>query len=72
MYDREDTLGVELDTWDMNNAITEMDELTQRNAALVEQSAAAAQSMQEQPHDLLREVDAFCLGDGGPPLLPRQ
>jgi methyl-accepting chemotaxis protein len=66
MYDREDTLGVELDTWDMNNAITEMDELTQRNAALVEQS------MQEQPHDLLREVDAFCLGDGSPPLLPRQ
>ena len=57
---------------EVNNAITEMDELTQRNAALVEQSAAATQSMQDQAHDLLRVVDAFRLGDGGPPLLPRQ
>ena len=56
---------------EVNNAITEMDELTQRNAALVEQSAAAAQSMQDQAHELLRVVDAFRLGDGGPPLLPR-
>jgi len=56
---------------EVNGAITEMDELTQRNAALVEQSAAAAQSMQDQAHELLRVVGAFRLGDGAPQLLQR-
>ena len=53
---------------EVNSAITEMDELTQRNAALVEQSAAAAQSMQDQAHELLRVVGAFRLSEGAPPL----
>ncbi len=45
----------------VNNAITEMEDLTQRNAALVEQSAAAAQSMRDQALDLLRVVGRFQL-----------
>ncbi|MCL6485318.1 MAG: methyl-accepting chemotaxis protein, partial [Janthinobacterium lividum] len=53
---------------EVNNAITEMDGLTQRNAALVEESAAAAQNLQDQAHDLLRVVDAFRLGEGSAPL----
>ncbi|MGV7209413.1 methyl-accepting chemotaxis protein [Oxalobacteraceae bacterium A2-2] len=54
------TSGIE----EVNAAITEMDDLTQRNAALVEQSAAAAQSMQDQAHDLLKAVSVFRLADG--------
>ena len=51
------TSGIE----EVNSAITEMDDLTQRNAALVEQSAAAAQSMRDQALDLLRVVGMFQL-----------
>jgi methyl-accepting chemotaxis protein len=45
----------------VNHAINEMEDLTQRNAALVEQSAAAAQSMRDQALDLLRVVGRFQL-----------
>ena len=54
---------------EVNSAITEMDELTQRNAALVEQSAAAAQNMQDQAHELLKVVGTFRLSKGAPRLL---
>ena len=43
----------------VSEAITVMDQGTQQNAALVEQSAAAAQSMQQQAAHLVRAVDAF-------------
>ncbi len=45
----------------INMAITEMDGVTQQNAALVEQAAAAAQSMQDQAHHLSRVVSIFRL-----------
>ena len=54
---------------EVNNAITEMDELTQRNAALVEQSAAAAQSMQDQAQRLADAVSIFKLGSEGDALV---
>jgi len=38
-----------------------MDQVTQQNAALVEQSAAAAQSLQEQARRLAGLVDTFRL-----------
>jgi methyl-accepting chemotaxis protein len=38
-----------------------MDEVTQQNAALVEQAAAAAESMQEQAGSLVQAVAAFRL-----------
>ncbi|GAA4033981.1 methyl-accepting chemotaxis protein [Actimicrobium antarcticum] len=48
----------------INMAITELDEVTQQNAALVEQSAAAAQSMQDQTAELLTVVSVFRLSAG--------
>lgn len=39
-----------------------MDEVTQQNAALVEEAAAAAGALQEQADRLLREVGVFRLG----------
>ncbi|MEX3829680.1 methyl-accepting chemotaxis protein [Paraburkholderia sp. BR14263] len=49
----------------VNRAIAQIDEVTQRNAALVEEAAAAAQSLESQA-DLLREaVAVFNLGSAG-------
>ena len=45
----------------VNSAISQMDEVTQQNAALVEQAAAAAESMQTQAHNLSLAVDIFKL-----------
>ena len=47
---------------EVNQAITQMDEMTQQNAALVEQAAAAAQSMQDQAVLLAQAVAVFNLG----------
>jgi len=47
----------------VNRAIAQMDESTQQNAALVEQAAAAAQSLQDQAHTLTEVVSIFKLGD---------
>ncbi len=46
---------------EVNRAIGQMDEMTQRNAALVEQAAAAAASMQDQAHKLRQSVSIFKL-----------
>ncbi|MDO3544964.1 methyl-accepting chemotaxis protein, partial [Ralstonia pseudosolanacearum] len=43
----------------VNQAVTQMDEATQQNAALVEQAAAAAMSLQEQADGLRGTVAAF-------------
>jgi methyl-accepting chemotaxis protein len=61
----EQSAGIE----QINQAVTEMDTVTQQNAALVEQAAAAAESMQQQAANLERVVSIFRLdsdgGDGG-------
>ena len=54
----EQTLGIE----QINQAIMEMDNVTQQNAALVEQSAAAAESLQDQAASLEQVVSMFVLG----------
>lgn len=52
----------------VNQAISQMDEMTQQNAALVEQAAAAAQSMQDQAVELSRAVSIFRVsGNSAPP-----
>ena len=48
----------------VNAAITSMDEVTQQNAALVEQAAAAAESLVEQSVSLTETVSAFRLSGG--------
>ena len=51
----EQSAGIEL----VNQAVTQMDEGTQQNAALVEQAAAAAMSLQEQATGLRQAVAVF-------------
>jgi len=58
----EQTVGIE----QINEAITQMDTVTQQNAALVEEAAAAAGSLQEQAHTLLQAVSMFELGSHAP------
>jgi len=43
----------------VNNAVTHLDQMTQQNAALVEQSAAAAASMKQQAQRLAQVVGTF-------------
>ncbi|MBB3222885.1 methyl-accepting chemotaxis protein [Pseudoduganella umbonata] len=47
----------------VNQSITQMDEVTQRNAALVEEAAAATQAMQHETENLLGAVSAFKLSN---------
>jgi methyl-accepting chemotaxis protein len=48
----------------VNRAITQMDETTQQNAALVEEAAAAAESLQDQAASLSQAVAVFKTGAG--------
>jgi methyl-accepting chemotaxis protein len=48
---------------DVNRAIGQMDDMTQQNAALVEQAAAAAASLHEQTVNLARAVAVFHIED---------
>src|SRR5690606_36334432 len=54
---REQTTGIE----EINSAVTQMDDVTRQNASLVEESAAAAASLQEQADTLARLVATFTL-----------
>jgi methyl-accepting chemotaxis protein len=47
----------------VNQAVTSMDEVTQQNAALVEEAAAAAESLVEQANQLNEAVSVFKLGN---------
>ncbi|MBC3906389.1 methyl-accepting chemotaxis protein [Undibacterium umbellatum] len=58
---QEQSSGIE----QVNLAITQMDEMTQQNAALVEQAAAAAESMEEQAVALAQAVSVFKLNIAG-------
>ena len=51
----------------VNTAITQMDDVTQQNAALVEQAAAAAESLEEQALQLVQVVTRFKLDENGQP-----
>ncbi len=57
---REQSLGVA----QIGQAVNELDRMTQQNAALVEQTAAAAAAMKDQAQALAHEVDRFKLPDG--------
>jgi methyl-accepting chemotaxis protein len=45
----------------VGEAVGQMDQMTQQNAALVEQMAAAASSLKSQAHELVQAVDVFRL-----------
>ncbi|OYU26804.1 MAG: chemotaxis protein [Burkholderiales bacterium PBB2] len=46
----------------VNGAVVQLDQMTQQNAALVEESAAAAESLKDQAHRLTEVVSVFRLG----------
>jgi methyl-accepting chemotaxis protein len=54
---QEQTSGIE----QINQAISQMDQVTQQNAALVEEASAAAQALQEQAGSLVQAVSIFKL-----------
>jgi len=51
----------------VNTAITQMDDVTQQNAALVEEAAAAAESLEEQARQLVHAVTRFKLDEAMQP-----
>jgi methyl-accepting chemotaxis protein len=55
----EQSMGIE----QVNEAITQMDDVTQQNAALVEEAAASAEAMQEQARNLMEAVSRFKLNE---------
>ncbi|WP_293776417.1 methyl-accepting chemotaxis protein [uncultured Oxalicibacterium sp.] len=48
----------------VNTAVTQMDQVTQQNAALVEEAAAAAESLQDQAKNLAQAVSVFRIAGG--------
>ena len=58
---REQSSGIE----QVNKAVMQMDEMTQQNAALVEQATAASQSMADQARDLTVMMDKYQINDSG-------
>jgi len=58
---QEQSQGIE----QVNSAVAQMDEMTQQNAALVEEAAAAAESLQDQAAGLSESVSVFKLAEGG-------
>jgi methyl-accepting chemotaxis protein len=57
---QEQSAGIE----EVSRAITQMDDVTQQNAALVEEAAAASQSLQSEAGNLARVVSVFKLAGG--------
>ncbi len=50
----------------VNDAVTQMDDMTQQNAALVEQTAAASASLKDQASSLVASMSIFVLGNEQP------
>jgi methyl-accepting chemotaxis protein len=63
---REQRGGIE----QVNTAVTQMDQVVQQNATLVEQAAAATESMKHQAAGLLELVARFRLEEGRPAIAP--
>jgi methyl-accepting chemotaxis protein len=57
---KEQSSGIE----QVTQAVSQMDEVTQQNAALVEEAAAAAESLEEQARGLVQAVGSFKLAEG--------
>ena len=55
----------------VNQAVSNLDQMTQQNAALVEQSSAAAMAMNEQAQRLANVVAVFNVGNAEQPVLAR-
>ncbi len=60
---QEQSIGIE----QVNKAITQLDEVTQQNAALVEEAAAAAESLDDQARDMSQRMAFFRLDESSQP-----
>ena len=60
MASQEQSAGIE----QINQAVTQMDSVTQQNASLVEEAAAAAESLRDQASHLVQTVSIFKTHDG--------
>jgi methyl-accepting chemotaxis protein len=56
---REQSTGVE----EINKAVVQMDQMTQQNAALVEESAAASRTLQDEAQAMFDRMSAFSIGE---------
>ncbi|WP_105166891.1 methyl-accepting chemotaxis protein [Pseudoalteromonas sp. T1lg23B] len=56
----------------VNKAVAQMDEMTQQNAALVEEASAAGESMAEQANDMRKLLHFFAIDNAEHALLPPQ
>ncbi|CAM4087921.1 methyl-accepting chemotaxis protein [Pseudoalteromonas byunsanensis] len=56
----------------VNKAVAQMDEMTQQNAALVEQASAAGESMAEQANDMRKLLHFFVIDNKEHSMLPTQ
>jgi hypothetical protein len=56
----EQSAGIE----QVNNAVSQMDNVTQQNAALVEEASAASKSMEQQSSTLVSQIGYFRRSDG--------
>ena len=65
---QEQSSGIE----QVNKAVMQMDEMTQQNAALVEEAASASEAMEEQAKGLLRLMEFFTVDDSGHSATQRQ
>ncbi|QUD87996.1 globin-coupled sensor protein [Phenylobacterium montanum] len=54
----------------VNTAVNQMDQVTQQNAAMVEESTAATHTLRNEAADLIRLVSAFRIGSGAPSARP--
>jgi methyl-accepting chemotaxis protein len=59
----EQTTGIE----QVNKALTQMDEVTQQNSALVEENAATAKTLEDQARTMNEQVAIFRIGDAEAP-----
>ncbi|MFC3050822.1 methyl-accepting chemotaxis protein [Kordiimonas pumila] len=50
---------------EINRAVAEMDEMTQQNSALVEETAASARSLEEQAEIMMERIGFFKIDEGG-------
>ncbi|GJI96541.1 methyl-accepting chemotaxis protein [Duganella caerulea] len=64
---REQSEGID----QVNQAVAQMDQVTQQNAALVEEAAAATQSLQDQASQLQQTVSVFKINEGAAPAARR-
>lgn len=64
----EQSTGIE----QVNNAVTQMDGVTQQNAALVEEASAASKAMEQQSATLVQQIGYFRTHSGASPTAPVQ